>query len=105
MSDRSRTILDLDTNSAPTANVWLVIETSEGTNKVSLQNLLANSTANVTIANTKVLSYYLNVNRRKETPTTGTPANTPAGSWFYDDNYMYIATANNFLKKIPLTDF
>lgn len=105
MSDRSRTILDFDTNTAPASNVWVIIETAAGTNKVSLQDLLANSTANVTVANTKVLSYYLAVNRRKETPNTGTPANTPAGSWFYDDNYMYIATSNNFLKKIPLTDF
>jgi hypothetical protein len=105
MTDRSRTILDLTEIFGPAANVYFVVETADGTRRVSLQGILSNSSSNVVVSNSQVLSAYTNVNRRKETPVTGTPANTTAGTWYYDDNYLYLATANNFLKKIPLQDF
>lgn len=79
---------------APTGDDLLVIVDdpagSPVTKRVSVQNLLSNSSANVAIRNI-------------------TPANSSitvkAGVMFYDANYLYIAVANNTLKRVALSSF
>ena len=76
MSNRAKKISELVATVSPTSDDLLVIVDDPSgtavTKKVTLGNLLANSSANVTVSNTSVLSAKNMVNRRKETPNNST---------------------------------
>jgi hypothetical protein len=94
MSDRSKKVTELTALTAPVGDdLLLIIDDVAGTpvtKKVTLTNLLGNSAANVVIHNS-------------------TPANSTItvkkGTLMFDSTYLYIATANNQLKRILLTAF
>jgi hypothetical protein len=90
MSTRARKITELDANTGPSANSLLIIESADGTQKVTVATLLGNSAANVAI--------------RTQTPANST-INVAAGVILYDASYLYIAVANNTLKRVSLTAF
>lgn len=61
------------------------------TRKVSVMNLFGNSTVNVAITSIS--------------PSNSTMTAVKAGSVFYDVNYIYVAVANNLVKRVPLSLF
>lgn len=79
---------------APTSDDLLVIVDdpagSPVTKRVSVQNLLGNSAANVSIRNSTPASSSITVK---------------AGLIFYDTNYLYVAVADNTLKRVALSSF
>jgi hypothetical protein len=108
MADRSKKISELTALTSPSPDDLLVIVDSPAANavtmKVTVGNLLTNSSSNVTIANTKYLSANNLIVRRKQTPNTSSDAETQ-GTIFYDDNYLYVVTSNGTIKRIALTSF
>lgn len=94
MSDRAKKITELSALTAPAGDDLLVIVDDVAgtatTKKVTVANLFGNSSANVVIFN-------------------ATPANSTItvkkGTLLFDNNYIYIATANNNLKRVSLSSF
>lgn len=94
MSDRAKKITELSALTAPAGDDLLVIVDDVAgtatTKKVTVANLLGNSSANVVIFN-------------------ATPANSTItvkkGTLLFDNNYIYIATSNNSLKRVSLSSF
>lgn len=94
MSDRAKKITELAALAAPAAEDLLVIVDDPAgtpiTKYVTVGNLLGNVSANVVIYN-------------------GTPANSTItvkkGTIMFDSTYLYVATANNVLKRITLNSF
>jgi len=74
------------------------------TKKMTITNFFANVQPNV------IFNGDLTVVNNMVIPVKATPANTSAltigkGSIFHDDNYLYVATANNVVKRVSLTAF
>ena len=94
MSDRAKKITELTALAAPSADdLMVIVDDPSGTpvtKYVTVANLLGNSAANVVIYNS-------------------TPANSTItvkkGTVIFDSNYLYVATANNTLKRVALTAF
>ncbi len=94
MSDRAKKITELSALTAPAGDDLLVIVDDVAgtatTKKVTVANLFGNSSANVVIFN-------------------ATPANSTItvkkGTLLFDNNYIYIATSNNNLKRVSLSSF
>lgn len=93
---------------APSSDDLLVIVDSPAANavtkKVTVGNLLGNSSANVVLSNTSVLSAKIQVNRRKETPPNSSTTDGQ-GTWWFDDNYIYVVTSTGTIKRAALTAF
>lgn len=109
MADRSKKITDLTAITSPSPDDLLVIVDSPAANaatrKVTVGNFLANSSSNVTIANTKYLSANNLIIRRKQTPNASAEPAELQGSVFFDDNYLYVVTSNGTIKRVPLSTF
>ena len=109
MVNRAKKISELAATVSPSPDDLLVIVDSPSANaitkKVTVGSLLANSSANVTVSNTNYLSAKNVLVRRKETPVAGTGTSDLQGAIFYDDNYLYIATAAGILKRVALQAF
>ena len=94
MSDRAKKISELTALTAPAAvDLMVIVDDPSGTpitKYVTVGNLLGNSAANVVIYNS-------------------TPANSTItvkkGTLLFDSDYLYLATANNTLKRVSLTAF
>jgi hypothetical protein len=94
MSDRAKKISELTALTAPAAvDLMVIVDDPSGTpitKYVTVGNLFGNSAANVVIYNS-------------------TPANSTItvkkGTLMFDSDYLYVATANNTLKRITLTAF
>jgi hypothetical protein len=94
MSDRAKKISELTALTAPAAeDLMVIVDDPSGTpttKYVSVGNLFGNVAANVVIYN-------------------ATPANSTItvkkGTLTFDSDYLYVATANNTLKRIALTAF
>ncbi len=81
----------------PEANANLV--------SVSVANFFGNSMpANVALSNTAVFSANTQLNRKLSTPANSTITVTQ-GTWWFDADYLYVATANNTLKRVALAAF
>jgi hypothetical protein len=108
MADNAVTISDLPTLAAPNANTVLVVNHTVGsvvnTYQLSTNNLYSNVAANVTLVNTAVLSANTIIVRNKQTPANSTITVT-RGTILFDDNFIYIAIANNSLKRVALSSF
>ena len=102
MADQRRTIPELEENTAPAKVDLLVIEaytsnTNTVTQKVTINSVLSNTAnANVTVENLKIT--------KTDTPANSTISVAGGLVWF-DSNYMYVAVANNSVKRISLESF
>lgn len=109
MADRAKKISELDALTAPVAADLLVIvddvSGTAATKKVTVGNLFSNMASNVTFSNTTYVSANSFAIRRKATPVTSSGTSDPQGSIFYDDSYLYVATANGTLKRVALSSF
>jgi hypothetical protein len=94
MADKALKISELGAITNPTGDDILVIVNDPTgtpvTKKVTVANLLGNSSANVVIQNV--------------TPANGTITVTK-GTIMFDSSFIYIATANNVIKKVALSAF
>lgn len=94
MADKALKISELGAVTAPSGDDLLVIVDdptgTPTTKKVTVANLLGNSSANVVIRNV--------------TPANGTITVTK-GTIMFDSSFIYIATANNVIKKVALSSF
>jgi len=94
MADKALKITELGAITNPTGDDLLVIVNDPTgtpvTKKVTVANLLGNSSANVVIQNV--------------TPANGTITVTK-GTIMFDSSFIYIATANNVIKKVALSAF
>ncbi len=93
--DNAKTIDQYTLLTDPQANDVLVIvavraNTNAVTKSIQLGTLLGNTSANVVI--------------QANTPANST-VTVKKGTIFFDDNYLYIATANNTLKRTALSSF
>jgi hypothetical protein len=94
MSDRAKKITELTALTAPVAvDLLVIVDDPTGTpitKYVTVGNLLGNAAANVVIYNS-------------------TPANSTItvkkGTLMFDTSYLYVATANNTLKRVALSTF
>lgn len=87
----------------PSANTRLVVSHNGVTYNVTTPALLSN-TGPITLSNTSSLSVNNFIIRRGDTPANSTIASTEGQIWF-DDNYLYVAVANNQLKRVALVSF
>jgi hypothetical protein len=120
MADRAKKITELDPLTSPGAEDVLVIvdkvsntvsnTTTYTTKNVTVSNFLGNTSANVTIKS----GYYINANNavvnnfiiaRKQTPVSSSGTSDKAGMMWFDDNYVYVATANGTIKRAALSTF
>lgn len=94
MTDRSKKISELAALTTPSGEDFIVIVDDPSgtpiTKKVTVANLLGNSAANVVIQNV--------------TPANGT-ITVKKGTIMFDSTFLYIATANNVIKKVALSAF
>ena len=94
MTDRAKKITELTSLGAPSGDdLLLIVDNPSGTpvtKSVTVSNLLGNSSANVVIYN-------------------ATPANSAItikkGTLMFDTSYLYVAVANNTIKRISLQSF
>ena len=100
------------------ANSWVyVVDSSSGSNlprKIKSTNIYGNVRLAATVSNTlsvsgnvSGLSYVIANNlmiANRTTPANST-ATVPANTMWFDSDYLYVATANNVIKRVPLTAF
>lgn len=80
-----------------------IVEATRGGNTntyyTTLSLILSNSSANIVVSNVSILSANTFIVRNKQTPSSPTMTVTK-GTLMYDDDYLYVATANNRIKRI-----
>ena len=108
MADRAKQISELPTTTSVAANATFVVVDNTtavaNTKQISANNLFNNSSFNVTLSNTAILSANTIIIRNNQSPANST-ITVSKGTIFFDTNYLYIAVANNTLKRILLTSF
>lgn len=99
MADEAVTISDLPVLTTPNSNTVLVVNHTVGsvvnTYQLSSNNLFYN--VDVISANTIIL-------KTSQTPANSTITVTK-GTILFDNNYIYVAIANNNLKRVALSSF
>ena len=84
------------------SNVRVIVVTNAASNSwalkaITVDNFLANSTHDVKAANLVVTF--------SNTPANSTALTIAGGQIFYDSNYLYVAVANNTVKRVALSTF
>ena len=101
MADRAKKISELDNLAVVSGDDLLVIVDNPAgaavTKKVSVNTFF-------TVANSVTVSANTLVVRNFQSPTSSSFA-CERGTFFYDANYLYIAVANNTLKRVALSSF
>jgi len=101
MADQSKAISELNAHTAPAGEDLLVIVDDPSgtapTKKITVTTLFSN-TANLTVVSNTL------VTENKQTPANSS-VTVRKGTIFFDDTYLYIATANNTLKRVTLESF
>lgn len=96
MSDRAKKISELTSLATPSADDLIpIVDDPSGspvTKYVTVGNLLGNAAANLVIYNIS-------------TPANSTSTTVKKGTVMFDSSYLYIATANNTLKRVLLSTF
>jgi hypothetical protein len=94
MSDRSKKVSELTALTSPSGeDLLLIVDDPSGTpttKKVTVSNLFGNVAANVVIYNATVANSTITVKK---------------GTIMFDSSYIYVAVANNVLKRVGLTAF
>lgn len=115
-------------NSVANSDLLVTVTSPSGsaaTKKITVQNFFGNISTTVVVNNTATVSSLTTtsgtvqanltingtlISNNLIVTTTTTPANSTSttitiGSIFYDSNYLYIATANNVVKRALLSTF
>jgi len=95
MTDNAKKTSELPTTNNAVANDRIVIlkdpAGTPSTRTIKVSDLLGNSAANVVVQQT--------------TPANSTALTVKAGTIFYDNSYLYVATSNNNIKRVALSTF
>lgn len=102
MASAGKKIKDYGVLSAPTANTKIVVSHNGNTYQMNLASAFANLSSNISISNT-VSVFGVEV-RNDATPANST-INVTKGSIWADSDYLYVAVANNTIKRIALETF
>jgi len=96
--------------SANSTDVFVVVDDTSGTPVTKKMNVgrpltqgLKGRFANTTISQLEITGDRVVIQNDK-TPSSSTQTITK-GSFFFDTNYLYIATANNIIKRVALSSF
>ena len=108
-TENAKTIDEFELITSLQANDLFVVvknraNTNLATHSVSLSVLMGNTSANVTVANSNILSANTFILRNNQTPSNSSITVTK-GTILFDSDYLYIATANNTLKRVALSSF
>ena len=94
MSDRSKKVTELTALTAPAGeDLLLIVDDPSGTpttKKITVSNLFGNTSANVVIYNATVANSTITVKK---------------GTIMFDSSWIYVAVANNVLKRVGLESF
>lgn len=114
MADRAKKISELTALSAASGDDLLVVVDSPSSNattkKITITNVFNTVAANVNIGNT----YFVTANNaniknlkitRKETAAVSSNTADKEGQMWFDDNYIYVCTANGTVKRATLSTF
>lgn len=109
MADRSKKITELTAATSVAANDLILIvdkhsSATATTKSANVSVLFGNVAANVTLSNTAVLSTNNMVLRDNSTPANST-ITVGQGKIWADASYIYVATANNTVKRVALSSF
>lgn len=109
MANRARSIANLTSISYATGNTVLPLVDDPSSNtantyKITVANLFGNSSANLYISNAYTFSANTVIVRKNSTPANST-ANCVKGEIWNDGTYLYVATANNVIKRVTLSSF
>ena len=95
MTDNAKKTSELATTNNAVANDRIIIlkdpDGTPSTRTIKVSNLLGNSSANIVIQTT--------------TPANSTALTVKAGTLFFDNTYLYVATSNNNIKRVALSTF
>jgi len=95
MATQAKKISELTELHTATGDDFLVIVNdpagTPSTKKLSVKNLFGNSTVNVALTSIS--------------PSNSTMTAVKSGSVFFDSNYIYVAVANNLVKRVALSLF
>lgn len=104
----ARKFSDYNACNAPEANLyWVVTGNTSGTEttfKITANSLFSNAPVDIIVSNTNVLSTNNFILRDKSTPVTSTDT-VKEGTIWWDANYIYVAIANNTIKRASLSTF
>jgi hypothetical protein len=104
----SKKISEFSACNSPAANNLLVLvgNTSGTANtfRLTVSNLLGNSQANIVSSNDSYMSAKNLIIRKEQTPGSNSDV-VYGGSVWWDANYLYVAIANNTIKRVPLETF
>ena len=109
MADRSKKITELPAVTSVAANDLILIVDKHSSNTATTKSanaavLFGNVSSNVTLSNSAVLSTNNMVLRDNSTPANST-ITVGQGKIWADANYIYVATANNTVKRVALSSF
>lgn len=104
----ARKFSDYNACNAPEANLfWVVTGNTAGTNttfKLTPATLFSNTPIDVIVSNTNVLSANNLIVRNQATPVSSSDT-VKVGTIWWDANYIYVAIANNTIRRAALTTF
>lgn len=108
MADRAKKISELTALTSTSGDDLLVIVDDPSgnavTKKTTVTNFFGTVAANVNVSNAYALSANTIILNSFRTPANST-ITIQQGNFFFDSNYLYIAVANNALKRIALSSF
>lgn len=105
MTTEAKRVIDLTTKTylSSTDKILVVFNaansTSAQTALVTANNLFANS--NMTLKSNN----FMLMDHRASDPANSTALTVANGTLFYTNSYMYVAIANNVLRRVALSDF
>ena len=96
MTDRAKKVSELSATSSVSVNDYIIIVTDTAntptTKRVTINNFFGNTVANVFI-------------QKIAEPANSTALTIKQGAILYDNNYLYVAIANNNVKRVALETF
>jgi hypothetical protein len=106
MSDRAKKISELTELTSPALGDFVIVTdiSANASKKVALSNLFGNCNANLVLSNTSLMSANVAIIRNANTPANSSITVTRGTIWF-DSDFLYVATANNILKRVALESF
>jgi len=108
-TENAKTIDEFTVLTDPQSNdIFVIVKNRANTNletrSITLLSLFTNASCNLVIANSSILSSNNFIFRNRSTPANSTITVSQGMIWF-DSDYIYVATANNVVKRSALSSF
>lgn len=104
MAESGKKIKDYPSLTTTTGNTRFVVSEAGNTYNISLSVMFANCVSNTSFSNSAYVSIQNLVIRRANTPANST-ISVPERAIWADNNYIYVAIANNNIKRAVLETF